>query len=183
MMLGKHLTLGFSNPNFAGMWLMHFFIYSFLCVADKSANKLLRAICVIMIPAIVYLIVLTKARSALLGIVVMGVYYILLKIIKNNALKRFVVFFALIFPLIFAYAYQLLLDSDWFIQAFEFMASEGKELDSRLGVWLPAMDAIRSSPIWGDYSGISHGTGMSQMHNIHLDVFASYGVITGVCFI
>lgn len=183
VMLGEMLTLGFSNPNFTGMWLMHFFIFSFLCMIDKTENKVLRLISAIMLPVIIYLITLTQARSCLLGVAAFIMFSILLGLNISSTLKKVAIVFALIFPLVFAYAYQFLLSSDWFVSSFDFIVSEGKGLDSRLEVWLPAIEAIKESPIWGDYSGISDGRGMSQLHNIHLDVFASYGVIVGVCFL
>lgn len=183
VMLGNALTLGFSNPNFTGMWLLHFFVYSFLKMIDKREGKFLRLISIALLPILVHLITLTNARSCLIGVVFLCVFSPFFCMGKSEKFRRFITGAALLFPLVFALIYQYLLSSNWFLELFDFMVSAGKGLDSRLVVWVPALEAIQRSPLTGDYSGISHGTGMSQMHNTHLDVIASYGIIVGVLFL
>ena len=57
---------------------------------------------------------------------------------------------------------------------------------------IPSMDGITissiyisKSPVLGAYFGVSDGSGMSQMHNSHLDIAASYGipVLAVVCIL
>lgn len=181
-MLGRYLTLGFTNPNFTGMWLLHFFIFAFLGMIDKCETKTVRIISALLLLPIVHLITMTKSRSCLLALVAYGGFCLAAYVVKNRRRMRWISVIALFFPLLFALAYQYLLTSVWFVDIFEVFSAEGKGLDSRSGVWISAIEAIQGSPLWGDYSGISDGTGMSQMHNIYLDVFASYGLGVGVLF-
>ena len=51
-------------------------------------------------------------------------------------------------------------------------------MTSRTVVWSPAIESLKSNFLLGDYYGISNGTGSSQMHNTHLDVLCSYGIMT-----
>jgi len=64
-----------------------------------------------------------------------------------------------------------------------FMVSEGKNLTSRVRIWSRALNGFMKHPIFGNYSGLSRGTGQSQMHNTHIDVLASYGIIPFVFFL
>ena len=50
-------------------------------------------------------------------------------------------------------------------------------------MWDPAIKLLKSNFILGDYSGISNGTGMSQLHNTHLDVICSYGIVPFMLFL
>jgi membrane protein insertase Oxa1/YidC/SpoIIIJ len=65
------------------------------------------------------------------------------------------------------------------------MVEEGKNLDSRVEVWGPALTNLARSPIIGAYSQITDGTGLAQMHNTHLDIACSYGipVLVAVCML
>ncbi len=80
------------------------------------------------------------------------------------------------FPAVFAGLYMALINNRLIQKVFGFLNSEGKKLNSRVKVWKPAMEAIESSPVFGGYYRISDGTGVSQMHNTHLDIAASYGI-------
>ena len=80
-------------------------------------------------------------------------------------------------PILFVAGYLLLINIPWIQNALSFLVGEGKTLTSRLSVWEPAMEYLRLSPLFGAYSQISNGTGLSQLHNTHLDIAASYGVI------
>jgi O-antigen ligase len=59
----------------------------------------------------------------------------------------------------------------------------GKTSDTKMMIWKPAFEAINQHFVLGDYYCISSGTGVSQLHNTHLDVFASYGFIPFILFI
>lgn len=87
-----------------------------------------------------------------------------------------------LFPLIFVIVYMLVIDLDGINELFSFMVGEGKQLSSRVKIWKPALDAFRQSPLFGAYFQISDGTGESQMHNSHLDILVSYGVVAFAVF-
>ncbi len=65
------------------------------------------------------------------------------------------------------------------------MISEGKQLNSRMAIWKPALEFFYQSPLIGSYYEISGGTGISQLHNTHLDILVSYGfpVLLGTCIL
>lgn len=177
------ITLGFSNPNFTGMWLMHLFVYVFL-LAYSTRNRTKRLALGTALVIMLWLIYETKARSCLIGLFVFFLLYIMGRLTNDNFAKRPVVWgTANLFPIVFALVYQSLLNAKWFIDTFSFLVSEGKGLNSRAAVWTPAMRAFSSSPIFGDYCGISQGTGLSQLHNTHLDVLVSYGIVPFILFL
>lgn len=78
-------------------------------------------------------------------------------------------------PLLFAGLYMRVVDAPFFARFFSFATAEGKELNSRTDIWEPAFRRFASSPVLGAYCQISDGTGMSQLHNTHVDILVSYG--------
>lgn len=112
----------------------------------------------------VWLILQTKARSCLVGLIVFFGLCLLGRIIKpKRVLNPVFLFVVIIFPIVLVFIYQFLLNSSWFLRMFAFMASEGKGLDARLRVWSPAIKLFKESIWLGDYCGISDGTGVSQL--------------------
>lgn len=178
------ITLSFSNPNFAGMWLFHISVFFFVLGVSPGRSILFRISCFLFYAILVKMILLTKTRSCMIGVVLFlalcfaGLFW------KNRIVaKPGVILFITILPIVVVFIYSTLLSSDLFLRMFEFVSSEGKGLDSRLGVWSPAIEALKKNFLFGDYYGISDGTGMSQMHNTHLDVICSYGVIPFIMFL
>lgn len=177
------ITLGFTNPNFTGMWLLHFAIYTFLMLVYPKSRLIVRTISLILMLVIAWLIGLTKARSCLLGFTVFLILCLLgrltnYRLVQNRVFQLVVV----VFPIMIVMLYQFLLESSWFMRAFSFLVTEGKGLNSRVAVWAPAIEYWKKSVILGDYCGISGGTGLSQMHNTHLDVLCSYGLVPFILF-
>ena len=81
------------------------------------------------------------------------------------------------FPALFVAGYMALIPSRWIQNLLSFLVGEGKDLDSRVSIWGPALERLWNSPLTGAYYEISHGTGSSQMHNSHLDIATSYGIL------
>lgn len=180
---GGGITLGFSNPNFTGMWLLHLLIYMFLLVVSSESKAGMRFVGVLFIGAIIWLIILTKARSCYVGLVTFVILCVLGFLLKPvRILKQQMLLVIVVLPIILVFIYQYLLNSAWFLDIFSFMVSEGKGLDARLKVWQPALEIFQKNFILGDYCGVSSGTGMSQLHNTHLDVMCSYGIIPLILF-
>jgi len=69
------------------------------------------------------------------------------------------------------------------LQQYDVLFSEAKALSSRTEVWTNAFEMIKAHSITGAYYQISDGTGSSQMHNTHIDVWASYGTIVFILLI
>lgn len=180
--IAEGITLGFANPNFTGMWLLHFFLYGALFVlkAFKGGSKL-RLLYIPVLLIIYNLIPETGARSCQIGALAFFAF-MLLKPLMTRSPSLFAVCIA-IFPFLFAIFYLTFVDQPWFQNAFSFMISEGKNLTSRVRIWTRAFNGFTEHPIFGNYSGISYGTGQSQMHNTHIDVLASYGILGFVLFI
>lgn len=178
------LTLGFSNPNFTGMWLSHFFVYLFLSMIASKRRFFFNVCYVWLLFIIAWLIFESGARSCMIGIIVFLLLCILGIFFGFDILKSpFVWGVVLLIPIIFVLLYNQLLDSSWFQKTFSFVISEGKSLGSRLDVWNPAIANFKKSPLFGSYCEISQGTGKSQLHNTHLDVLCSYGILPFVLFL
>lgn len=178
------VTLGFSNPNFTGMWLLHLAIYTFLFVIDEEKYFLIRIFSGILFASVVWLIFQTEARSCLIGSVFFCALCLIGKVFGKYIARNAIVIIAVIIaPILLVALYHYLLNASWFLELFSAFVSAGKGLDSRLVVWDPAIKLLKSNFILGDYSGISNGTGMSQLHNTHLDVICSYGIVPFMLFL
>lgn len=176
------ITLGFSNSNFTGIWLVHFFIYSVLFVLDSKKNIKIRMLISPILFVYMYLIYLTKARACLIGIIAFILLLCGYRLLKkfNKSLSICVILFPVLFPLI----YEKIISLASIKSIFGFLVSEGKTLSSRVGIWNMALEEIYRHPILGDYNKIEAGYfGFSHLHNMHLDVWLSYGVVVLILFL
>lgn len=178
----RGITLGFSNPNFTGMWLLHFFLYGVLFVlkAFKGGNKL-RLLYIPLLFIIYDLIGKTDARSCQIGALSFFGFLLLKPLIQRSPKLSSLII--VVFPIVFSLLYLAVVDQEWFNNIFSFLVSEGKNLNSREGIWVRSFEQYMEHPVFGNYSGISKGTGVSQMHNTHVDVLASYGILPFGMFI
>ncbi len=175
------ITLGFSNPNFAGMWLLHFFLYGCLFVLEAVNGSKIRLLLIPILIQIWKMVILTQARSCFIGI---AAFFVLLILgVRNKKTNKFVLLCIAITPFVFAIIYLSIAYSAWFQQTFNFVISTGKSLTSRVGIWRYALERFWEHPITGNYSGISFGTGQAQMHNTHIDVLCSYGILAAILFV
>ena len=186
----KLLSLNFLNPNQAGMFILNSLLYIgiFLVAADDiwTDKKRIRRIQFFVLPLfifIIYLMYLTGCRSSMLSLLAFLGLVIVDHILEHGLiLKKWMLFLVAIFPFLFAIIYIN------YIDLFDFDVSmgiedAGKSSTTRVSVWAPVIDNISYYLICGDYYGISNGTGFSQLHNTHVDVFASYGLIPFVLFV
>lgn len=176
----RGITLGFSNPNFTGMWLLHFFLYTFLYLIESKKNIYLRIGLFLLLYIYIHMISLTLARSCIIGIIIFFILLLTKRIFKTY--NRVMLWTVVIFPIIFVLLYILWANQTWFVDLFSVMETEGKTLTSRLSIWKAALEQYKSNPILGSYYAISGGTGQSQMHNTHLDVLCSYGLVPLILF-
>lgn len=174
----RYLTFDFYNPNALALFLVvitiigmqYFSIY-------KVRFGLLIQICYVAL--FVFLIGQTLSRTSLLAII----SFIIVSIIfarkkyyylpKNGIFKAIVV----IFPLLFAFGYMAMIDIISKSGFLSFMASEGKGLDSREYVWNYALNLFGDSPLIGSYGYLATESEFSHMHNSHINVLVSYGII------
>ena len=181
---GGGITLGFSNPNFTGMWLLHFSVYTFLFIVKQKGKIILQLFSFGLFVLLIWLIIQTKARSCLIGLALFILLCVVGKISKAKIVRNKIFIAAIILaPFILVIFYHYLLNAQWVQRAFASFVSAGKGLDSRLEVWDPAVKRLEHSFFLGDYSGISNGTGTSQLHNTHLDVICSYGLCPFLLFL
>ena len=133
-MIAQGITLGFSNPNFTGMWLLHLFVFDVINVFDSKNKKIIRILSLILAIVMLQLINLTKARSSMIGAFVFGML-LFVGYIKKMQLSKFTTILCIIFPIICIFIYFSLVNHDWFTEFFSFMISEGKTLTSRNKIW------------------------------------------------
>ena len=178
--LAHAVLLGFSNSNFAGMWLLHFILYAAILLFDCKEHKWL----VLLLPIIAlmcWLLFLTETRSCFIALVA---FVIILALgFFNIRLPSWSCTVIASFPVFFAFIYLKFINTDWVKNTFSFMISEGKGLNSRVWIWNNALDFYSKHPLLGDYYGISYGTGQFQLHNTHLDILCSYGLVPLILFI
>lgn len=180
-----YLTFGFTNPNLTALFLMCIYTGEMVCLF-RSKSSFGRIWHLLLPVAVCYLVWETESRNCLLTMAVETVLCVLLYLRKNGF--RIPGWFSLlvtVWPLGFVIAYLGLVQNQQVQEWFSFMISEGKGLDTRVSIWMPALQYYAQSPIVGAYSQISRGTGMSQMHNTHLDILVSYGtvILVLVCYL
>lgn len=181
----KYLVFNFGNPNTAGMYLTAVALIELSVFYNVGIFK---KIIVLGIGAFLcYLVTLTQCRNAELAILiflaVQIIYRIKLSVKRNTKFPKWFVVLIAVIPILFAVVYMSLIDNPVVENALKFMSSEGKGIDSREKIWSRAFSAFANSPIFGAYSEISSGSGKSQMHNSHVDVLVSYGIVPFIIMI
>ena len=173
----QYLTFRFTNPNLTALFLSSMIMFMVVAAfrEDHTATKY-----VLFLMAAVEMMFLyqTLSRNSLLATTVFIALTIILFVLKKDVrLRSWMLWILILAPLIIAIVYLLLVNNNTFLKVFSFIVSEGKNLDSRVGIWRRAIPMFVESPIIGAYYAISRGTGISQMHNTHIDVLASYGLV------
>lgn len=184
------LTLNFSNPNLTGMFLLHSLLYVgifIVCTGNISNKKRIRLILLLIsVPLFINvfgLLLMTGNRSSLMSMLFFAILIILdIMIRKKFWLKKWAFLSLAMFPFVLVFIYVAYAGAIGDTISFG-METAGKTNTSRNHVWLPILNDIWHYFFIGDYYGISNGTGVSQLHNTHLDVFASYGIILLILYI
>lgn len=177
IIVANSVSMGFNNPNEAGMWLMtcSFWLVLLFDTVKKKRQKALIFICILLL---LYMSYSTGSRNVLLAFILM----ICIKVFYKSK-KRKMLPVILLLPIIYAIVYLFLVKTN-LINYFIFLSSAGKPVTSRVEIWNFALNSIQGVKFFtGNYYGISSGTGMSQMHNMLIDVLASYGIFVFVLFI
>jgi|GEM_PF-878999 len=174
----NYLTFRFTNPNLTALFLSCMIMFLITMFFDEK-NKARKV--VLLIAAIVEMVFLcqTLSRNSLLAVAIflcLSIIFVITK--KQLRLKKWFLALSAVAPLIFVVVYMQIINAQTLTKIFSFMIGEGKGLDSRAFIWGNAIDELMSSPIMGAYYQISNGTGMSQLHNTHIDILVSYGVLT-----
>lgn len=183
--ISNYLTFGFTNPNLTALFLTCVFTGELLQFF-QSKSFLRKLWHLVLAGAMFSFVVETESRNCLMTLALeISLSSVLCLTRHGFRLPKWFSFLVAVWPILFVGAYLFVMESPQIQQMFTFMVSEGKDLDARMSVWAPAVQYYRASPILGAYSQISRGTGMSQMHNSHLDILASYGtsVLVLVCYL
>ncbi len=172
----SYLTFYFTNPNLIGL-----FLGSVIMIENghlfNSSPRYEKAFHVVLILSVLRFITMTESRNILLTTIIYFflIFFLVLAGRRIRINTPLAIFFVL-FPLLFALIYYAVIDHPSIQRIFSFMISEGKDIDSRIRIWKPAIESITQYPLFGAYYELSNGTGMSQMHNTGLDVLSSYGM-------
>lgn len=173
----RYLVFRFTNPNLTALFLSC--IMMFLAVAGVcEKSKIRKGILFLTAVFCTGFVLQTESRNAIIVLCIFICLFVAV-FLKKIPLKigRFVSLITVIFPLIFAELYLLYIQKLKSAPFLSFIISEGKDIDSRVTIWKKAMQAFEASPVIGAYYQISNGTGSFQMHNTHLDILTSYGIV------
>lgn len=175
--ISAYLTFRIGNPNLTGLFLTCLYMLELyrIFTPEKWYWKLIH---VSMAACLILFVFLTQSRNCLIAIVLFTLMtvWLIFRGRRNLRIRRTAAFVLAVIPALFLAVYISIVYTPWIQKAFGFLVSEGKNLDSRIRIWMPALQHLWESPIIGAYYAISEGTGMSQMHNSHLDIAASYGI-------
>lgn len=173
------LTFRFTNPQLTALFLACMIMFMILSVVQEC-SWFLKISLVVAIGVNGFFLIETQCRTALIAVVVF-----LVVLLERTLLRRvrapiwkWVMAVSAVMPIIVVMCYMQVLSQTWFQNMFSFMAGEGKGLGSRYIIWSSALSLLRESPAFGAYYEASGGAGYSQMHNTHLDIAVSYGVLT-----
>ncbi len=164
------LTFNFTNPNLTAISILPICFYMII-MASENKTKLRGVLYLGLGIVLAWFVWETTARACMLSIIA---FFIFLVFVKRY--NRILTFAVVIFPLVFAILYMNLVNTE-FVELFEFLESEGKSLNSRERIWAYVFAIIERNPIFGNYYISTGGSGLSNLHNIHLDTIASYGSI------
>ena len=165
------LTLNFSNPNLAGMFIFISLLYMFLgCFYFKKL--LVRIICAVLAISNFSLLLQTESRNPLLAFVLFLVIFFLSLLKINLRFSNFFTGIVNIAPSLFVFLYltfiSTIMEKGWL----NFLVSEGKNLNSRVKVWKSFLSRLGSKWLIGDYSELA-----GNAHNTHMVILCSFGLI------
>lgn len=184
VMLGRYVTYGFSNPNFTAMWLLHLALFMF-CYMVSSRRLAVKPVYLALFVFLIVIIIPTQNRSCLIVMAFFAVMVLLGLFTRRYRLPRVLLAVLLLVPLLCYLLYRPVINSAAFNQMFSFAVSKGKGLDSRIMIWDYAGTLLKNGGwIIGRYAALhfENTTGMLQMHNSHLDILVSYGIIPFILF-
>lgn len=177
--VSSYLVFRFTNPQLTALFLACMIMFLILAVVQERL-WFLKILSVAAIGINGFFLTETRCRTALIAVVVF-----LAVLLERTLLRRvrapiwkWVMAVSAMMPIIVVMCYMQMLSQTWFQNMFSFMTGEGKGLDSRYFIWSSALSLLREHPVFGAYYEASGGAGYSQMHNTHLDIAVSYGVLT-----
>lgn len=176
----NYLTFRFTNPNMTALFLVCMSL--FLVVVGVGKKRIVTKLLFFLMAGVEFIFLYqTLSRNALLAVGVFLVFLLVLFLLQKKdriiVIPQGILALCAVFPMIFAELYLQVVYNPTIMRALSFIVEEGKKLDSRVRIWKEAFGHFRNSPLLGAYYQISNGTGMSQLHNTHIDILTSYGII------
>ena len=166
----QDLYLNFSNPNLTGMWLLQAVLYASVAVLLLKPIWI-RVLAAISIPINIWLITKTGARNCLVALIVFGFLCGWAVVKQQPRYSKFWLLLINLLPIIFVPIYltyvEVVIDRGWL----DFLAGEGKNLDSRVWIWRDRFESLENLWVIGNYVEKS-----GNSHNSHLVLLVSYGV-------
>ena len=179
----RWLNFNFTNPNLTGMFLMYNVIYCAMGVFYFK-KAWIKCLLIILTLYVMYLLYLTQSRGAIFSLCFFVALLIYIYLFGNKIpIKGILSLFLLLIPLFFVLAYLLLYEWDLLSLLSFTEISEGKEATGRVAVWKGAFEVFSRYWFTGNYKEASDIIGHLQMHNSHLDILASYGIIVFIVFV
>lgn len=166
------LVFNFSNPNLTALFLLGMFVFQYVFFVEEKDNKFQKFLLFITSSILIYFIYLTDSRTQFLSalvLIVLCIFYKKTNILKNKA--SCILFSS--FPLLFLILYMNIINNSDIIAKITKISIFEEALDSRVSIWNKSLKLFYSSPILGVYNLVGAG----QLHNTHLDVLVSYGIL------
>ena len=173
---GGGLTLNYTNPNLLALWLLHGILFLIISIFYFK-SKVLKLLSIGAVIIVLFMVIETKTRSVLLSLVIFTIMLVFIVFSRRFKFGNFFTAVLILYPIIFAVIYMNAINNPNLIESLDFMTSPGKGLDSRVRIWTDSFAVTKNNLLFGNYYSISDGTGMSQLHNTHIDVLASYGYL------
>lgn len=164
------LSMNFSNSNLLGMWLLQAAVLSAINVYwQKGLIK--KIICVGLTILNINLILLSGTRNALLALM-LGAFIALLYIHSrkkyNNVILITVAALPIIFLIVYLTFYSAISNNAFLLK---FMTGS-KRIDARLAMWSATLYNLKGHYLTGSYFTLA-----GNVHNSHLVVLTSYGIV------
>lgn len=103
---GQYLTLGFNNPNEAGI-VLYYVISIFMCLI-LTCGKTIRIVLMVPLALLIYLLIKTGCRSSFISLVLVFLFYYFNRNDFSILNKKTVLWILLLLPLLFAILYPVL---------------------------------------------------------------------------
>lgn len=173
-----YLTFNFSNPNMTALFLSCLYMLKMHRLFENG-QWYVKTIHILQQLLMGWLVLETQSRNCFL---VLALYTLLsiwmfFKSRRNLRITKSMATLFAVFPFLLVAVYMLVVNNTLFQKLFSFLVGEGKGLDSRARIWGNALQHLWKSPVIGAYFEVSKGTGAFQMHNSHLDIAVSYGIL------
>lgn len=179
--LAGGITLNFANPNFTAFWLFIAVLFSVYNLSTEDV-LILRVFWAFSVVLLVIMVIKTLARSAIMALFIFGIFLLIGGLKKKYQFSNLLIIGIILSPMIFGILYMELVDNERILEAFSFMEGAGKSLLSRSGIWQASLGVLKHNLFFGNYFKATGGTGLSQLHNTHIDLLVSYGLIAFYAF-